>query len=83
MMFLSGANIEHIFKMAGLDKVSRIRMPEEKAEHIRKLIVQIDEVNRSRQEDFMLKISVHFTRVFKRVVGISPSKFRTKSKECS
>ena len=57
ILFFNGSNAEQIFRMTGLDKVSRVRMPQEEAEHIHELIIQIDEINRSRRENFMLKVS--------------------------
>ena len=57
IIYFNSINSESIFKITGLDKISRIRMPTEDAEHILYLMTQIDEINRSRQDKFMLKMS--------------------------
>ena len=57
IIYFNSINSENIFKTTGLDKISRIRMAEEDAEHILYLFTQIDEINRSRQDKFMLKMS--------------------------
>ena len=57
IIFFNNINSENIFKIIGLDKVFRIRMPKEDAEHILYLFTQIDEINRLRPDKFTLKIS--------------------------
>ena len=57
IIYFNSINSENIFETTGLDKISRIRMPAEDAEHILYLFTQIDEINRSRQDKFMLKMS--------------------------
>ena len=57
ILFFDGPNSRLVFRMIGLDKVSRIRLSKEKAEYVNNLFTQIDEINRSRQENFIWKIS--------------------------
>ena len=57
IIYFNSINSENIFKITGLDKISRVRLPNAAAEHIHYLFTQIDEINRSRQDNFMLKMS--------------------------
>jgi len=57
IIYFNSINSENIFKTTGLDKISRVRLAKKDAEHILYLFTQIDEINRSRQDDFMLKMS--------------------------
>jgi len=57
VLFLGGGGCDQIFRLSGLDKISKVRFSKEDAEYVHDLMIQIEELNREKKRNFTMKIS--------------------------